>query len=147
LVNRLELTTPGKNLVLVCEVLTKASMLGKKVKRVGSSPLTGEDLEIMRMKLMPFLGNRRFLIRVTCLDGLFFQKDVKSLEQKASESVRGKKLGTGLVFLTEDLLRAVCLSMYLPVAGLFVSAYQSLVKKLSNHRSVFDYLSLAFEAA
>ena len=84
--------------------------------------MTEEDLEIMRVKLAPFLGNRRFLIRVTCLDGILFQKSIKTLEQKVSESVQGKKLGTGLVFLTEDLLRAVCLSIYLPVAGLFVSA-------------------------
>jgi hypothetical protein len=59
--------------------------------------------------------------------------------------LKGKKIGTGLLALSSDLLRVICLSTQIPVAGLLVHTYLALVKKSPNHRGVFDYLSLAFQ--
>jgi hypothetical protein len=121
LVNRLELTFPGKNAVLLCEVLSMTSFLGKDGKQKNFSPLT-DDLEVIRTKLKPFIGNRTFCLRVTCLDGLLFHKSMKALEKSLLESLQGKKLGAGMLSFSSDLVRVICLSMQIPVAGLFVSA-------------------------
>ena len=48
--NRLELTFPGKQAVLVCEVLTKSSAQGKKESPINSSFLD-KDLEEISIKL------------------------------------------------------------------------------------------------
>ena len=50
--NRLELTFPGKQAVLVCEVLTKSSAQGKKESPINSSFLD-KDLEEISIKLKP----------------------------------------------------------------------------------------------
>jgi hypothetical protein len=72
------------------------------------------------------------------LDGLLLQNEIKKLEKDLQEAVKGKKIGTGLVSLALDLLRALCLSTQLPVAGLIQGAYIQLIKKSPNHRVVFD---------
>jgi hypothetical protein len=67
LVNRVELTFPGKHAVLVCEVLSKTTRLAKyskDLKPISSSELI-LDLEEVLVKLGPFVGNRKVLIRFT----------------------------------------------------------------------------------
>jgi len=136
----LELTFPGKHVVFVCEVLTKTSALGS----VSSNPISknqqqlADELDILAVKLKPFLGNRAVFIRLTLLDGLLVESSMKNLYNNLFESLKGKKLGTGLLPLIMDLVRVICLSMQLPVAGLFVNAYLALVKKAPNHRGVFE---------
>jgi hypothetical protein len=145
LVNRLELTFPGKDTILTCEVLSKSSRSGKEGENKFSALMS--DLEVVSMKLKPFFGNRKVCLRITCLDGLFFQKSLINIEKGVLDALRGKKLGTGLIFLVSDLIRVVCLAMYLPVAGFFVQAYLNLVKKSPGHRGVFEHLMVAFQVA
>jgi hypothetical protein len=144
LVNRLELTSPGKQAILVCEVLTKTSFLGKRHNNSHYTDLA-KELDIFCVKLKPFFGGQNIVIRLTSLDGLVLQDDIQNLQSHLSESLKGKKMGTGLLALSSDLLRVICLSTQIPVAGLFVHTYLALVKKSPNHRGVFDYLNLAFQ--
>jgi hypothetical protein len=150
LVNRLEINFPGKNAVLVCEVLTKSSTLGKGSKKDTFKKVASLDLlssENISAKLKPFLGGRTLILRLSVLDGLLQHPTMFSLEKDINESLKGKKLGTGLIFLALDLIRSVCLAMQLPVAGLLSSAFIKLAQKSPNHRLVFDYLNQAFTTA
>lgn len=149
LVNRLELTFPGTKAVLVCEVMTKSSVLGKSSK---GNPITTPSFvtlspEIISAKLQPFLGGRSLVLRLTVLDGLLQHPTMLSLEKGLMEALKGKKLGTGLTFIILDLVRSVCLAMNLPVAGLLSSAFLKLVQKMPNHRAVFEFLDLALLTA
>lgn len=146
MVNRIELTFPGKQAVLVCEVLTKSSAQGKSGSNTPSvsSSFLDKDLEEIASKLKPYIGNRKIVIRFTFLDGLFQHPTMALLENSAQDSLKGKKLGTGLLFLTSDLLRSVCLITQLPVAGLFSLTFLKLVQKAPNHRVIFDWLDIAF---
>ena len=97
-----------------------------------------KDLEEISIKLKPYIGSRNIVIRLTVLDGLFQQPGISLLESQAQDSLKGKKLGTGLLFLTSDLLRSICLITQLPIAGLFSLSFLKLVQKAPNHRVVFD---------
>lgn len=150
LVNRLEVNLLGKSAVLVCEVLTKSSVLGTKSKSGFTTKVSSLDLlssENISAKLKPFLGGRTLTLRLTVLDGLLQHPTMFSLEKDINETLKGKKLGSGLIFMALDLIRSVCLSMQLPVAGLLSSAFLNLVQKSPNHRLVFDYLNLALLTA
>lgn len=96
------------------------------------------ELDILSSKLKPFFGKRNLLVRLTSLDGLVLQDDIKNLQNHLFESLKGKKMGTGLLSLSVDLVRVVCLSTQIPVAGLLVRTFLALVKKSPNHRNVFD---------
>lgn len=122
---------------MVCEVLTKSSAQVKKDFSLNSS-FMDKDLEEISIKLKPYIGNRNIVIRLTVLDGLFQQPGISLLESQAQDSLKGKKLGTGLLFLTSDLLRSICLITQLPIAGLFSLSFLKLVQKAPNHRVVFD---------
>jgi len=89
--NRIELTFPGKQAILVCEVLSKTSG-----KDNNLNVLSSKDLEEIAVKLKPYLGNLKIVIRLTVLDGLFKQPTLHSLVKNVEESLKIKKLGTGL---------------------------------------------------
>jgi hypothetical protein len=71
-------TYPGKQAVLVCEVLTKTSFLDKKQNRSHFMNLS-KELDAVSVKLKPFFGNRKFILRLTSLDGLVMQEDIQNL--------------------------------------------------------------------
>jgi hypothetical protein len=79
LVNRFELTFPGKRVVLVCEILTKTSAFDHKNEHGGSFHKLNAELGIIASKLKPFFGERKLLIRLTSLDGLVLQEEIKKM--------------------------------------------------------------------
>jgi len=89
--NRIELTFPGKQVIIVCEVLSKTSGKGNNL-----NVLSSKDLEEIAVKLKPYLGTRKVVIRLTVLDGLFKQPTLHSLVKNVEESLKSKKLGAGL---------------------------------------------------
>jgi hypothetical protein len=139
-----ELTFPGKQAVVVCEVLTKTSSITKNDPGLQFAKLSTE-LDIVVSKIKPFFHNRSLMIRLTSLDGLMLQNDIKKLQSHLSESLGSKTMGTGLLPLSIDLVRVICLSTQIPVAGLLVRTFLALAKKSPSHRNVFDYLDLVFQ--
>lgn len=149
IVNRVEITNPGTTTVVSCEVLTKSSILSKNLVGVvnKSESLFSENLDVITAKIQPFFGDQKVVLRITYLDGLLFQENMQTLEKTLQNTLKNKKMGTGLVFLSADFIRIVCLCTQLPVGGLFMNTYLELVKKAPGHRPVFDYIETALQTA
>jgi len=73
------------------------------------SAFSDKDLEEIIVKLKPFLGNRKVVIRLTVLDGLLKQSTLCSLVKTVEESLKGKKVGAGLNYYVSDLVHSICL--------------------------------------
>ena len=149
IVNRVEITNPGTTVIVACEVLTKSSVLSKSTVGVVNQSESSfcEDLDSVIAKIQPFFGDQKVVLRLTYLDGLLLQENMQTLEKTLQNTLKNKKLGTGLVFLSADFIRIVCLCTQLPVGGLFMNTYLELVKKAPGHRSVFDYIETALQTA
>lgn len=149
IVNRVEITNPGTTAIVTCEVLTKSSVLSKSTVGVASQSESSfrKDLDTIVAKIRPFFGDQKVVLRLTYLDGLLLQDTMKALEKTLQSTLKNKKMGTGLVFLSADFIRIVCLCTQLPVGGLLMNTYLELVKKAPGHRSVFDYIETALQTA
>lgn len=138
-VNRLEVTFPGKQVVLVCEILTKTS----NSQKIGPFFLK-KSLEEFSAVLKPYVGGRQVVFRFTALDMLFQETTISKLYKKLEETIKGKKLGKGLDFLISDVVRAICLITLMPTSGLFSLTFLQLIKKAPNIRAVLNWLDIIF---